>query len=284
MLLLKAAGAIDRTSAPEVARRAPALASRRVFAALSMCLFAASVAGTVAFCEAMAPMGEIPMQGGWSVSTAWTPACGQTWVGAAACFVGMWVVMMAAMMLPSLAPRLWQQRQALAGAGASHPDVALAWLAAGHVCAWAIGGAAVFALVASLVEAATRLPALARAAPLAQSLVLLDAGAFQFTQWKARHLACCRGSSPRKHHPPPVGVAAGWHEGLRLGWHCSGACAGLSAVLLVAGVMDLRAMAVVGVAITGERLAPAGVPVAQVVGGFVLASGLVAIARAAGLT
>jgi predicted metal-binding membrane protein len=55
------------------------------------------------------------------------------------------------------------------------------------------------------------------------------------------------------------------------------------AILLVVGVMDLRAMAVVAAAITVERLAPAGERVAQAIGAVVVAAGLFLIARAAGL-
>jgi len=55
------------------------------------------------------------------------------------------------------------------------------------------------------------------------------------------------------------------------------------AVLLVIGVMDVRAMAVVTVAITAERLSPAGEGVAQVIGAVVVGIGLVLIARAIGL-
>jgi predicted metal-binding membrane protein len=55
------------------------------------------------------------------------------------------------------------------------------------------------------------------------------------------------------------------------------------AVLLVIGVMDLRAMAVVAAAITAERLAPAGARVARVIGVAVVGAGLILIARAAGL-
>ncbi|HEY7059531.1 MAG TPA: DUF2182 domain-containing protein, partial [Vicinamibacterales bacterium] len=67
------------------------------------------------------------------------------------------------------------------------------------------------------------------------------------------------------------------------GGHCSACCAGLTAILLVLGMMDLRAMAVVTAAITLERLAPAGVPVARAIGGVAVAAGLVLIARASGL-
>jgi predicted metal-binding membrane protein len=55
------------------------------------------------------------------------------------------------------------------------------------------------------------------------------------------------------------------------------------AILLVSGVMDLRAMAVVAAAITIERLAPAGERVAQAIGAVAVGAGLVLIARAARL-
>jgi predicted metal-binding membrane protein len=74
-----------------------------------------------------------------------------------------------------------------------------------------------------------------------------------------------------------------WRHGLRLGLHCSICCAGPMAVLLVIGVMDLRAMAVVAAAITAERLAPAGERVARAVGIAGVAAGLLLIARAAAL-
>jgi hypothetical protein len=47
--------------------------------------------------------------------------------------------------------------------------------------------------------------------------------------------------------------------------------------------MDVRAMAVVGAAITVERLAPAGERVARATGVVVVGAGLSLIARAAGL-
>jgi predicted metal-binding membrane protein len=54
-------------------------------------------------------------------------------------------------------------------------------------------------------------------------------------------------------------------------------------VLLVIGVMDLRAMAVVAAAITAERLAPAGQRVAKIIGVAVVAAGVFLIARASGV-
>src|SRR5256885_14926563 len=90
--------------------------------------------------------------------------------------------------------------------------------------------------------------ALPRPAPIAVGVVVLMAGLLQFTAWKARHLACCRDARMR-------GRTA-WHHGLSLGLHCSQCCLGLMAILLVLGVMDLRAMAIVAAAITDERPGP----------------------------
>jgi predicted metal-binding membrane protein len=53
-------------------------------------------------------------------------------------------------------------------------------------------------------------------------------------------------------------------------------------ILLVTGVMDFRAMAIVSAAITVERLAPAGERVARGIGAVVVGAGLFLIARAAG--
>ena len=92
-------------------------ASQQAFFGVSALLFAASAAGTIVWCASMSAMGEMPMPGGWTMSMAWMRMPGQTWLGAAALFLGMWVVMMVAMMLPSLVPMLWRYRHAVGGPG-----------------------------------------------------------------------------------------------------------------------------------------------------------------------
>jgi predicted metal-binding membrane protein len=125
-------------------------------------------------------------------------------------------------------------------------------------------------------------PALARVVPIAVGVVVLFAGSLQLTAWKARHLACCR-ESPGYGRTLSADAGTAWRHGLRLGLHCSSCCAGPTAILLVIGVMDLRAMAVVAAAITVERLAPAGERVARALGAVAVGAGLLLIARAAGL-
>jgi predicted metal-binding membrane protein len=183
---------------------------------------------------------------------------------------------MVPMMLPSLVPMLRRYRQAV-GPGA-HLGRLTALVGAGYFFVWTAFGLAVFPLGVALAAVEMQHAAVARSVPIAAAVVILLAGALQLTAWKARHLACCR-ESPRRTLPADARTA--WRHGLHLGLHCSYCCAGPIAILLVTGVMDLRAMAVVAAAITVERLA--GERVARATGAVALAAGFFLIARAAGL-
>jgi predicted metal-binding membrane protein len=259
------------------------MASERAFFAVSALLFAAGAAATIAWCASMSAMGAMPMPGGWTMSMAWMRMPGQTWLGAGASFLGMWVVMMAAMMMPSLVPMLRRYRRAVGGSGAPRLGRLTALVGAAYFCVWTAFGMAAFPLGAALAAVAMQQPALARAVPIAVGGVVLLAGALQLTAWKARHLGCCR-ESPGRGRALPADAGTAWRHGLRLGLHCTRCCAGPMAILLVIGVMDLRAMAVVAAAITAERLAPAGEHVARAIGAVVVAAGVLLIARAAAFT
>ena len=257
-------------------------ASRDPLAVVTALLFAASGAGTVVWCGSMSAMGEMPMPGGWTMSMAWMRMPGQTFPAAASSFVGMWVVMMVAMMLPSLVPMLRRYRASVGRSGEARLGLLTALAGAGYFFVWAALGIAVFALGFALAAVEMRLPALARAVPVAAGVVVLLAGSLQLTAWKARQLACCR-ESPGCGRALPADAGTAWRHGLRLGLRCCACCSGLTAILLVIGVMDLRAMAVVTGAITAERLAPAGERVARATGAVLVAAGLFLTARAAGL-
>jgi len=255
-------------------------ASQRTFFGISALLFAASTAVTIVWCGSMSAMGEMPMPGGWSMSMTWMLMPGQTWLDTAASFLGMWVVMMVAMMLPCSVPMLWRYRRAVGWVS----EVRLAWLTAlvgiGYFFVWTLLGMFAFPLGMALAKIEMQSPALSRAVPIAVSLVILIGGALQFTRWKAQQLAYCR-ESPGRGCTLPADAGTAWRHGLRLGLHCSYCCAGLTAIFLVLGVMDLRAMAVVTAAITIERLAPAGEHVARAIGLIVVGTGLFLITRAA---
>ena len=258
------------------------MGSERAFFAVSALLFAAAVTVTIIWCASMSEMGGMLMPGGWTMSMAWMRMPGQTWPGAAASFLGMWIVMMVAMMLPSLVPMLYRYRQAVDKSGEIRLGGLTAVVGAGYFFVWTVFGMAAFPLGVALAAVEMQLPALSRAVPVAVGVVVLIAGALQFTAWKARHLACCREAPGHgRTLPPDAGTA--WRHNMRLGLHCAHCCFGLMAILLVVGVMDLRAMAFVTLAVNIERLAPADERVARAIGAVVVAAGLILIVRAAGL-
>ncbi len=256
-------------------------ASERIFLSVSALIFAASMATTIVWCISMSAMGEMPMTGGWTMSMAWMRMPGQTWVGAAVSFLGMWSVMMVAMMLPSLIPMLRRYRQAAGVQGETRIDRLSALVGGGYFFVWFSFGMVVFPLGDALAAVEMQQPVLARAVPLAVGMVVLISGAIQFTAWKTQHLVCCR-ELPCHFQMNPTNAGTAWRYGLRLGFHCICCCINLNAILLVIGIMDIRVMAVTTTAITLERLAPSAGLVVRTIGAVVVGAGLLLIAQAAG--
>jgi predicted metal-binding membrane protein len=185
----------------------------------------------------------------------WMLMPGQTWAGAAASFVLMWVAMMIPMMAPSLAPALWRYRRTARAAIAG----------AGYFFVWALLGLAVYPLGVLFAQADTR---------GAAGIVVLAAGLVQFSAWKKKHLACCREVA---HCCTPADGAAAWLHGMHLGVRCAVCCGNLMAVLLVTGVMEPVPMVAVTAAITLERWWPAA---ARLTGAVIVGAGLFLFERA----
>src|ERR1700752_4524696 len=119
---------------------------QRAFFGVSALLFAASAGVTIVWCASMSSMGEMAMPGGWSMSMAWMRMPGQTWLGAGASFLGVWIVMMVAMMLPSLVPMLSRYREAVSRAGETRLGRLTALAGAGYFFVWSVFGTAAFPL------------------------------------------------------------------------------------------------------------------------------------------
>lgn len=205
-------------------------------------------------------------------SMTWMLMPGQTWAGAAASFLVMWIAMMVPMMTPSLAPALWRYRRTVAGVGAASWAPLTAMAGAGYFFVWALLGLAVYPLGVLFAEAGTR---------PAAGAVVLGAGLVQLSAWKRKRLVCCR-EAVDCCAVSPANASAAWLHGMHLGVRCALCCGNLMAILLVTGVMDLAAMAAVSAAITVERLAPAGVRVARGMGVVIVGAGLFLLARGAG--
>jgi predicted metal-binding membrane protein len=277
-IIMNAVGATLRRDPARDAAAVPL--SRRAFPRATVIAFAACAALAIAWgasisatwaMSTMSSMGDVPMPGGWNMSMMWAPMCGQKWLRVAASFVGMWIVMMVAMMLPSLAPALWRYHEVLGRTGARRTVWLTALAGIGYFFVWTVLGVAVFALGNTLMEAALRLPALARAVPVAAGVAVMAGGALQCSAWKARYLACCRAASVA----PKISrrTDGAWHHGIRLGVHCVACCAGLTSALIASGMMDLRAMTLVTAALTAERFVPSGARIARAIGIVVIATG-----------
>src|SRR5262249_14837635 len=210
----------------------------------------------------MSEMGEMAMPGGGTMSMLWMRMPGQTWPHAAASFLCMWVVMMVAMMLPSLVPMLWRYRKAVGWPGETRLGRLTALVGLGYFFVWSVFGMAVFPLGVALAAVEMQQAALARTVPIAVGVVVLMAGFLQLTAWKARHLACCR-EAPGCDRTLPADAGTAWRHGLRLGLHCIQCCAGWMGMLLALGVMDLGAMALGGGAVPIQPPPPARRPGAR---------------------
>lgn len=269
---------IDTCSASS--RRAPeAYAGRRIdarrdgpfFATLAV-LWIASVWETVHLCVAMSGDG-MPMPGGWTMSMMWMKMPGQSWPGAAGSFLFMWTVMMAAMMLPCLAPMLIDYRRSTDDAprvGARTVGVGL-----GYFVFWALLGLIAYVAGVATACAQMRWTGLSIATPLATAAIVVLTGIVQLSSWKGRQLDHCRAGD--RCHCPARGA---FPHGLRLGVDCAACCLGYMLLLLVTDVMSLTIMAILTVAISAERLLPNPPLIARLAGVATTAAGVVMLVRA----
>lgn len=149
-----------------------------------------------------------------------------------AALAAMWAAMMAAMMVPAAAPS-WLLHARMSRS----PAASIAYLA-GYLGLWALAGlayaAAHFALDrAGLLDGEMRL-ASARAA----GLVLLAAGAWQWSAGKAVCVSRCRSPLGFMMSDWREGAAGGFAMGLRYAAWCVGCCWLMMGVLFVGGAMS----------------------------------------------
>ncbi|MEZ0066392.1 putative metal-binding membrane protein [Streptacidiphilus sp. MAP12-20] len=167
-------------------------------------------------------------------------------------FLVLWGLMMAAMMLPGVAPVvslylrvLWARSTGWARAGRSLS------LVVGYLCAWEAFGLVAFGGAWAGGELATRAPGFAT---WVGALVLAGAGLYQVTPLKDRCLSHCR--SPLGFLLRFGGFSGRLRDlrvGLYHGGYCVGCCWGLMAVLIAVGVMNLAWMAGIAVAVLLEK-------------------------------
>ncbi len=173
-------------------------------------------------------------------------------------FLSTWIVMMAAMMLPSVVPALLDYRSRLAERSLrrSSAGAASASFVAGYLAAWAAAGLLGFTVLEAGRSLDGGLFAWDRYGPWLAGGVLLGAAAYELTPLKRRCLTECRRSSTAEPvpalHAPVEALRAGVEHG---GW-CLGCCWALMAALFALGSMSLIWMAVITAVITAQKLLP----------------------------
>ena len=146
-----------------------------------------------------------------------------TRLGSFASFIAVWVVMMAAMMLPAAAPAVLRRAQATGGVHA------VPLFIGSYLAVWALVGAAVYALYRPH-------------GPVAAGVVVIAAGVYEFTPLKRHFRRRCRERV---------------RSGFQFGLCCAGSSIGLMAMLVALGVMSVTWMSVIAVLVLAQKLLPA---------------------------
>ena len=223
-------------------RSAPSRLERAQFALLGALLALAVVAWLVTQ-ERMGGMESMPGMG----------------LGGLGFYVTVWVVMMAAMMFPSVAPtvlmydRLREGHRAR-GKGAAADATAL--FVAGYLLVWTAAGLAAYALFELVRAIDPAFLAWDEAGRYVAGGVIAVAAVYQVTPLKQACLVKCRSPmmflAERWRH----GRAGALELGVRHGAWCLGCCWALMAALFAVGVMSLGWMALMAAFIAAEKLLP----------------------------
>ena len=193
---------------------------------------------------------------------------GDLTVGRLAIYASAWILMIAAMMLPSAVPLM----RLFAGTSRQQPQLGLVLGAfvSGYLAIWVLFGWLALGLDGVFHTIVEATPWLDQHPQLIVAAVLALAGAFQFSALKDRCLTTCR-------HPAAYllahyrrGVPAAWKLGSSHGLFCLGCCWALMLVAFSAGMNDLRWMAAFTALMTYEKVGARGERVARSAGVLLL--------------
>jgi len=187
----------------------------------------------------------------------------------------MWMVMMIAMMTPSVAPMILLVATIERRRGQASPAQCTAFALCGYFGIWAVASVLAAAAQWTLHDAALLNGPMGRLSPQIAGILLIAVGAYQWTPMKAACLGFCRSplnSIADYWRPGPLGAL---RLGLRHGLYCLGCCWSLMAVLLVTGIMNLVWVALLSALVLTEKLLPRGLWLGRIAGLGLFAWGLV---------
>jgi predicted metal-binding membrane protein len=214
-------------------------------------------------------MDQMDMGGGqiMLMAPAWTP-------GYAAMIFLMWIVMMAAMMLPSAAPAILLVAALTRQRGERHATVSSWQFALGYLAIWGAFSLIATGLQFALDRAGLLSETMASGSVVLAALLLIAAGVYQWTPWKQACLRHCRS--------PVDFLTRYWRQGafgpMRAGaWHgafCLGCCWMLMGLLFVGGLMNMFWITGLALLVLIEKLFPFGRRVSQITGAVLIGWGV----------
>jgi predicted metal-binding membrane protein len=187
-------------------------------------------------------------------------------LGALGWYLGIWVTMMAAMMLPSEVP-------AVVIFARTRGDRQTVGFVLGYLLAWTAFGLAAYAAYRAIRAADPAFLAWDAQGPWIAGGALAAAGLYQLTSLKTACLRHCRSPLHFVLRGRLGGLGALW-MGIEHGAVCVGCCAGLMLALFALGVMSLVWMGVVSLAILIEKVLPGGAAFARLLVVVLVALGI----------
>lgn len=191
-------------------------------------------------------------------------------------FMAMWVVMLFAMMLPTVLPVVsifdrWVERQ-------SRPRSLTLVFVGGYLAVWSVCGIAAYA---ALLMLQAWLPSDHDAVIRVGAVLLAAAGLYQFSSLKRSCLQQCR--SPLAviaEHLTELerGARGAFRVGVGHGLYCAGCCWSLMLVLVLLGMMSVTWMGLLAAVMFAEKTAPWGAVLSRAVGAVLVVLGTVLLA------
>ena len=244
--------AADLTS--RVLRRERLIVAGGILLLVALCWWSLATGGGIEHSSGMGTMAEPPL----------------------AALVMMWWLMMVAMMLPSSAPAVLLYGRVRQARG-NDAAIAGTWVfLAGYLGIWLL-----FSIAAASAQLALTGRSMALDDPRAASAVLIAAGVYQLSPFKAACLRQCQAPAQfiSRHWRP--GAAGAVRLGLLHGAYCVGCCWMLMALLFVGGVMNFAWIAALTLIVGVEKLVPGGQWVGRIAGVALLAWGIIRIVTSA---
>jgi predicted metal-binding membrane protein len=207
-----------------------------------------------------------PMTGwsAWMMTRTWDPAH-------QALLFAMWTVMMTGMMLPSAAPAVFSYATvARSDAESDRVPARVFAFAAGYVVVWTLFGLVATALQLGLTKASLLSPMMELRSRWFGGVLMLMAGAYQFTSWKRTCLECCRSSVDR---------TGAFRTGMWNGVSCLGSSWALMLLLFVGGVMNLWWLSALTIFVVVEKLTSRWSQGTRLSGVLLLAAGVWILCR-----